>query len=36
MPRFEVHMIRAVHAAGVPVPEVFGEVPPGTGASASC
>ena len=26
MPWFEVHMIRAVHAAGVPVPEVFGEV----------
>ena len=26
MPRFEVHMIRAVHAVGVPVPEVFGEV----------
>src|ERR1700742_296817 len=26
MPRFEVHMIRAVHAAGAPVPEVFGEV----------
>src|SRR5256885_9338182 len=26
LPRFEVRMIRAVHAAGVPVPEVFGEV----------
>jgi hypothetical protein len=26
MPRFEVRMIRAVLAAGVPVPEVFGEV----------
>jgi Ser/Thr protein kinase RdoA (MazF antagonist) len=26
MPRFEVRMIRAVHAAGVPVPEVFGEL----------
>jgi aminoglycoside phosphotransferase (APT) family kinase protein len=26
MPWFEVHMIRAVHAAGAPVPEVFGEV----------
>ena len=26
MPSFEVHMIRAVHAAGAPVPEVFGEV----------
>jgi aminoglycoside phosphotransferase (APT) family kinase protein len=26
MASFEVHMIRAVHAVGVPVPEVFGEV----------
>ena len=26
MPWFEVRMIRAVHAAGAPVPEVFGEV----------
>lgn len=26
MPWFEVRMLRAVHAAGVPVPEVFGEV----------
>ncbi|WP_431016644.1 phosphotransferase [Bradyrhizobium pachyrhizi] len=26
MPRFEVRMIRAVHAAGAPVPEVFGDV----------
>lgn len=26
MPRFEVRMIRAVHAAGLPVPEVFEEV----------
>jgi aminoglycoside phosphotransferase (APT) family kinase protein len=26
MPWFEVRMIRAVHAAGVPVPEVFGEM----------
>lgn len=26
MSAFEVHMIRAVHAVGVPVPEVFGEV----------
>ena len=26
MPRHEVRMIRAVHAAGVPVPQVFGEL----------
>ena len=26
MPWFETRMLRAVHAAGVPVPEVFGEV----------
>jgi hypothetical protein len=35
MPWFEVRMIRAVLAAGVPVPEVFGELTL-DGVSASC